>query len=148
MKYTSNYNNIIFLLYLSIPICIGSKIIFNETYLFDSLLLIIIYLIIIFFISYYIIKKYVYYIDLSNDKVTIKYAFKKSVKTHFISEIDKATISITTGNTPNVVLNFNDKTNTSFTCTDRNDLKKIYEYFVLKKINIVVTPKERMNNFV
>lgn len=148
MKYTSNYNNILLLLYLLIPICIGSKIIFNETSVFDSIISIVLYLILVAVLFYFVIKKYVYIVDINNDMVTIRYVLKKSARIYLIEEIDKVVISITTGNTPNVILNFKDNSNTSFTCSDRNDLKRLYEYFVFKNIKINVIPKERINNFV
>jgi hypothetical protein len=147
MKYTSTYNNILLLLYLLIPIGIGLKIVVSETYLLNTTFSIFAYLFFVLISFYFLIKKYVYIIDISDDIVIIKHVFKSSIKTHFISEIDKVTISITTGNTPNVVLNFSDNTKTSFSCSDRNDLKRIYEFFILKNINIIVLPKERINNF-
>lgn len=148
MKYTSNYNNILLLLYLLIPICIGSKIIFNETSVFDSIISIVLYLILVAVLLYFVIKKYIYSVDINNDIVTVKYVLKKTARIHFIKEVEKVVISITTGNTPNVILNFKDNSNTSFTCADRNDLKRLYEYFVVKNIKINVIPKERINNFV
>lgn len=149
MRYFNQYNNASASFLILLLLSGFTIILFGETLKYDGALFFLIPILVleILFLFFYV-RNNIYSIKIDNEDFSIIYAFKKNVKAYKSNEIEKIIISITTANTPNVIFFFKNNFKTSFSCSDRNDLKKIYNFYSNLDIDVRVIPKERIDNII